>query len=240
MGDRPADAESFYTNGNWWNGDFGLAVWGEGDNAVTEEDPITVDIRNLRMMVKESDRLALNETLSQISGIDSVKFFTADWEGNPGDRHRQRGKQRLFLPAQAFDTKSPYSSHYDPHAVTVKGAEKGTLIASQSNAKKNVVVKLTAEPAEGYRLSRVSIVDSQNASVSMTRVDETHVVFAMPDDAVTITPVFVKETDKMQVLFYAESVAGNKAPGRFPAKPPFPMTDRGRPGTSRSLQTREN
>ena len=66
------DAESFYTNGNWWNGDFGLAVWGEGDDAVDAEHPITVDIRNLRMMVKESDRLALNETLSQISGIDSV------------------------------------------------------------------------------------------------------------------------------------------------------------------------
>ena len=207
------DAESFYTNGNWWNGDFGLAVWGEGDNAVTEEDPITVDIRNLRMMVKESDRLALNETLSQISGIDSVKFFTADWEGNPLEIGTDSaGNKDYFSLLQAFDTKSPYSSHYDPHAVTVKGAEKGTLIASQSNAKKNVVVKLTAEPTEGYRLSRVSIVDSQNASVSMTRVDETHVVFAMPDDAVTITPVFVKETDKMQVLFYAESVAGNKAP----------------------------
>ncbi len=207
------DAESFYTNGNWWNGDFGLAVWGEGDNAVTEEDPITVDIRNLRMMVKESDRLALNETLSQIPGIDTVKFFTADWEGNPLEIGTDSaGNKDYFSLLQAFDAKSPYSSHYEPHAVTVEEAANGSAVSSKTEAKKNVVVKISAEPADGYRLSQVAVMDSQNNRISTTRVDETHVVFTMPDDAVTVTPVFVKQTDKMQVLFYAESVSANKDP----------------------------
>lgn len=46
------------------DGLFYVSAWGEDDNAVLEDTPVVIDIRNLRIEVKESDRLAFNKALN--------------------------------------------------------------------------------------------------------------------------------------------------------------------------------
>ena len=45
------------------DGLFYVSAWGEGDDAVLADTPVVIDVRNLRIEVKESDRLAFNEAL---------------------------------------------------------------------------------------------------------------------------------------------------------------------------------
>ena len=45
------------------DGLFYVSAWGEGDDAVLADTPVVIDVRNLRIEVKESDRLAFNKAL---------------------------------------------------------------------------------------------------------------------------------------------------------------------------------
>lgn len=49
--------------GHLSDGLFYVSAWGEGDDAVLADTPVVIDVRNLRIEVKESDRLAFNKAL---------------------------------------------------------------------------------------------------------------------------------------------------------------------------------
>ena len=50
--------------GHLADGLFYVSAWGEGDDAVSADTPVVIDIRNLRIEVKESDRPAFNKALN--------------------------------------------------------------------------------------------------------------------------------------------------------------------------------
>ena len=50
--------------GHLSDGLFYVSAWGEGDDAVLADAPVVLDVRNLRIEVKESDRLAFNKALN--------------------------------------------------------------------------------------------------------------------------------------------------------------------------------
>lgn len=50
--------------GHLAEGLFYVSTWGEGVDAVSADTPVVIDIRNLRIEVKESDRLAFNKALN--------------------------------------------------------------------------------------------------------------------------------------------------------------------------------
>lgn len=50
--------------GHLSDGLFYVSAWGEGDDAVLADAPVVIDVRNLRIEVKESDRLAFNKALN--------------------------------------------------------------------------------------------------------------------------------------------------------------------------------
>lgn len=51
--------------GHLSDGLFYVSAWGEGDDAVLADTPVVIDVRNLRIEVKESDRLAFNKALTR-------------------------------------------------------------------------------------------------------------------------------------------------------------------------------
>lgn len=63
------------------DGLFYVSAWGEGDDAVLADTPVVIDVRNLRIEVKESDRLAFNKALKDArytpkdsSGWNNISF----------------------------------------------------------------------------------------------------------------------------------------------------------------------
>ena len=50
--------------GHLSDGLFYVSAWGEGEDAVLADAPVVIDVRNLRIEVKESDRLAFNKALN--------------------------------------------------------------------------------------------------------------------------------------------------------------------------------
>ena len=50
--------------GHLSDGLFYVSAWGEGDDAVLDDARLVIDVRNLRIEVKESDRLAFNKALN--------------------------------------------------------------------------------------------------------------------------------------------------------------------------------
>lgn len=60
-GKRHGANETF--GGHLEDGLFYVSAWGEGADTVSADTPVVIDIRNLRIEVKESDRLAFNKAL---------------------------------------------------------------------------------------------------------------------------------------------------------------------------------
>ncbi len=67
--------------GHLADGLFYVSAWGEGDDAVLADTPVVIDVRNLRIEVKESDRLAFNKALNDAgytrngsSGWNNISF----------------------------------------------------------------------------------------------------------------------------------------------------------------------
>ena len=90
----------------------------------------------------------------------------------------------------------PKGSEEEKFLVTVRESENGTVKANLSEASEGEKVILTVTPQEGYALKELKIVNSVFYSMSATiEIGESgEISFIMPDDNVTIQPVFVDTT----------------------------------------------
>lgn len=68
------------------DGLFYVSAWGEGADTVSADTPVVIDIRNLRIEVKESDRLAFNKELNDagytLNGAPNWKAISFDKDAN--------------------------------------------------------------------------------------------------------------------------------------------------------------
>ena len=69
----------------------------------------------------------------------------------------------------------------------------GSASASAKQAKAGEQVTITVTPEEGYQTAAVNVIDENGNAVEVTDNGDGTYTFTMPDTAVTVTPVFVKE-----------------------------------------------
>jgi len=80
------------------------------------------------------------------------------------------------------------------YAVTVRESKNGTVIADTQEANEGDTITLSITPDEGYRLKELRVVNSVfftlQRTISMEDTDGRQVSFVMPNDNVTLQPVF--------------------------------------------------
>ena len=108
--------------------------------------------------------------------------------------------QILYIPKGTPDEK---------FLVTVREAENGTVAADVSEAMEGQKVTLTVIPDKGFALKELKIVNSVFYSMSATIEisDSGEISFIMPEDNVTIQPVFV-DTSSIYKLDYTDVANG--------------------------------
>lgn len=109
---------------------------------------------------------------------------------------------------------SPVGTAADKFAVTVREAEHGTVTADVSEAEEGQLVTLTVAPEDGYLLEGIRVVSSVYYSMSKTIsiTDQGNkITFTMPDDNVTLLPLF-KDVTAVYKLDFSSTLNGS-----FPA-----------------------
>lgn len=104
----------------------------------------------------------------------------------------------------------PVGTPKEKFNVKVREADFGTVVADVDSAAAGQTVHLTITPAEGYGIKALNIVNSifftQGKTIPVSK-DATEVSFQMPDDNVTIQPVFYDKA-AVYILDFTDVAAG--------------------------------
>ena len=97
----------------------------------------------------------------------------------------------------------PKGTEKEKFLVTIRDVENGIVSADVSEASEGQKVTLTVNPEDGYALKELRIVNSVYYSMSKTiKIDDSgEISFIMPDDNVTILPVFFDTTSIYKLDF---------------------------------------
>ena len=111
--------------------------------------------------------------------------------------------QIIYMPAD----KEP-----ERFLVTIRDAENGTVSANVSETAEGETVRLTVTPKEGYALKEIRVINSVYYTMAKTIElgDDNEITFTMPDDNVTLQPLFVDVTSAYMLDF--TYVAGGTIP----------------------------
>ena len=98
------------------------------------------------------------------------------------------------------------------YAVSIREVENGTVVADKAEAIEGDTITLSVTPAEGYQLKQLRVVNSVFYTMEKTIAvsDEGTVTFIMPNDNVTLVPVFADMTSAYKLDF--SSVNGGTIP----------------------------
>ena len=108
---------------------------------------------------------------------------------------------------------SPAGTEAEKFLVTVRPAEHGTISADFTEAAEGQEVTLRVDAEEGYQLTELRVVNSVYFTMARTielGEDRTSVTFVMPDDNVTLQPVFT-DISQVYALDFA-AAAGRSIP----------------------------
>ena len=94
---------------------------------------------------------------------------------------------RRFMPGMS--SMSSYANLPVLNAVTVSVDGNGTATANLESAQPGEIVILTATPDPGYALKSITA-----GSAEVTKVDDTHYTFTMPEEDVTVSAVFTPDS----------------------------------------------
>ncbi len=106
---------------------------------------------------------------------------------------------------------TPAGMEPEKFLVTVRGAEHGSVVAGTGEAAEGDTVTLTVNPEEGYQLKELRVVSSVYYTLSQTIAftpGSGKVTFVMPDDNVTLQPVFADVTSVYKLDFSAITAGG--------------------------------
>ena len=76
------------------------------------------------------------------------------------------------------------------YTITILDAENGRVTVDGNGALADSTVILTVTPAEGYALDSLTVTESHGGLFLLTKIDDTHYSFVMPDCPVTVTASF--------------------------------------------------
>lgn len=178
---------------HWSCGDLSVSVQG----GAIGEAPVTVDLRRFRLELRESDRAAVNAALSSVEGIDSLKWFTGNWEGTPQNNlpKDENGNTDYFQMLVKYDAAAAYAEGY-PLIKSKDSSPHGELYAPE-NAKPGETVVVAAVPHIGYNSAGVSAVSAEGGEISVSETDGGW-SFVMPEASVTLTAEFVSEASEAE------------------------------------------
>ena len=111
---------------------------------------------------------------------------------------------------------SPVDAPAEKYLVTIRDAANGKVESNVAEAEEGKTVTLTVTPAEGYKLSQLRVINSvyytMKKTISIANQKGDEITFTMPDDNVTIVPVF-KEASAIYKLDFTSVANGTMAPG---------------------------
>jgi hypothetical protein len=148
-----------------WDGRyFGVNMWRSGGFAQGDK---TIDLRQLRLEIKEADREAINTALADA------------------------GSDLTFDDLIDYDKTSAYSenTYSDYSLVNVSASAGGDVSVSAARAKSGDLVTITKYVNIGYKLSEITVKKESGDTVSTTEEDGV-VTFTMPDEPVTVQATF--------------------------------------------------
>lgn len=188
---------------------FYVSACGEGDDAPAEDAPVTIGIRNLKLVVKEKDRAAFNQVLTDAGYNPEDGSGSWGWREDVVFEKDVNGNTDYFGTMIKYDAKSECSVNYPDRIITNGGAENGTLTLGRKIAKPNANVNFTVAPAEGYRISRIVVTNTDGTSFSVVGIKNNKGSFKMPDSDAAVTAVFVKKDSKLKILYQADPLGSN-------------------------------
>lgn len=194
-------------NDHWGGGKFFISAYGDVANTASATNPVDIELRNLRLVLRESDRLFFNQYLADNGYVRSGSY---NWYSNDITKIEkdENGNPDYFKALISYDKDSLYTDNYANHTITntTPSDAKGTTEISRTSAKTNTTITVKAIPAEGYILSKVLIVGSDGESTIVTNIKGGVGTFKMPDDDISVCAYFIKESEKIKLLFMAEPV----------------------------------
>lgn len=99
---------------------------------------------------------------------------------------------------------------HDPDdSVAVPGAPGGKVTIDNPNAQAGDTVTITLTPKNGYAVDTVAVLDSEGSPLPLTKLDDTHYTFTMPEGKVTVETAFrqvISFIDVPEGAFYADAV----------------------------------
>ncbi len=133
-------------------------------------------------------------TAPLIAGTNDFRIKNSDGVGLYID-------QIIYTPSDVADEK---------YAITIRPTESGSITANKTTAAEGETVKLTVTSDEGWQLAEIRVVNSVYYTLGK-KIDcpagATEVTFTMPDDNLTLLPVF-KETAAVAKTDYNNVTAG--------------------------------
>ena len=120
---------------------------------------------------------------------------------------------QFTMPAQPVTVRAVFESNpYIPptYAVTTPDPANGTVTVSPSRASSGRTVTITTQPAPGYELESLTVLDSRGSEIALTDQGDGKYTFTMPSRKVTVqasfAPVPLPFTDVAEDVWYEEAV----------------------------------
>jgi hypothetical protein len=137
--------------------------------------------------------------------VDVEKTTENEWKKVTFDATLKAGKNTLILTNQKGISMlidqviyTPADCKAEKYLVTIRKANYGTVTTDVTEAAEGEVVTLTIIPRDGYGLKELNVVNGVNftfgTAISLETLSNgnTKLTFSMPDDIVTLQPVFAK------------------------------------------------
>ena len=171
---------SFNENLTWKYGALYVFI---GDRTLVDSSkPAVIKMRNVKMVVKESDRAAINNILSQIEGIDDIQFFT-----NEG-----LDSYDYFERLIKYDQKAEYSVNNNSVTVSEASQNGGTVSVSAEKAYVGTTVEINVTADNNKAIGDVSVSLADGTAVEVTNSNGKY-NFVMPANDVTVNVTYVDE-----------------------------------------------
>ena len=175
---------------------------------VSEAGDYRITVRYMNTAKAGQLKAAVNTTSKM---VDLEKTASNEWRKVTFDAKLKAGKNNFVLTntkgiAMYIDQiiYTPADQEDERFLLTIRKANNGTVTADVDEAVEGQTVTLTITPKEGYALKELKVVNGVNftmgTKISLSTLDaETQTLtFTMPDDIVTLHPVFAKATPTTQ------------------------------------------
>lgn len=181
----------------WYSGSFTASITSAlGTLSGTQ----TVDIRNIILIIKETDKNAINQTLNKVTGITSIANFTKDVyvDGTTG-------RKDYFKLFNIFDKYTAQSGrNYDSaYNINIDYVEKCDISLSRTKAKGSQdinfadAVTVNVKPEMNYNIKNVTVTAKNGTIIDVaTSVRNSQYTFTMPPQDVTVSAEVVYEEER--------------------------------------------